>query len=500
MKKILTIILDGFGMREDSYGNAIKNAGMSNFINAWNNYPHCLLKTSDKALGITKEATIDSTFGHKIIGAGRPIKHKLSQINEQLSNNQLKENANFIKMVNSLKEHGGNLHILFLLSDGGVSSHINYLSKILTILKEQNFLNKIYLDLISDGIDSDKNSLNSYLQNIEPLLDNKICISSLCGRYYALDETKDYKRTKMFYNLLLFGDGIEVNNLEQMINLCYQKKLNDTYIPPLKTSNYQRISDGDVVLFLNFSKFNQEPLLEALTKDDFIEFPIRKVSIEIYSLFEIDKKYNKNYFFEEEKITNPISEYMQELGVSEAKIVESVKRPSLTYYFNGSKKTSYANSDVYIVDSPMVERFDLKPEMNALTVAKTAIKCMEKDYDIIFVNFANADSVGHTGNYQATINSLQAVDVCLGKLLEVAEENFYKVIILGSHGKADTIIDRKNNIITKNTDNPVPFIILDKKVKLKNGNLTNVAPTILKYMDISLPKEMKDTENLFIEE
>lgn len=500
MKKILTIILDGFGMREDSYGNAVKNAGMNNFIDIWNNYPHCLLKTNDKSYGIPKGQCIDSSFGHKLIGAGRPIKHKLTEINEKFTTGEIAQNQNFLKMFENLKQNNNSLHILFLLSDGGVSSHIEHLEKFISLLKEYNLKNPISLNIISDGVDSDRNSLMNYLERIQTLLDFNTNISSICGRYYALDDTKEYRRTKMYYDLLVLGDGVDANNINEMIDLCYKKNLNDTYLPPLKTSSFKKIAENDVVLFLNFSKFNQEPLLEALTKEDFIEFPTRKMNLNIYSLYEIEKKYNKNYFFEDLEIENTLSEYLQELGVSEARIVESVKRPSLTYYFNGSKKASFRNSDVYIVDSPMVERFDLKPEMNALTIAKTTIKCMEKDYDFIITNFANPDSVGHTGNYQATINSLQAIDVCLGKLIEVAEENFYKVIIIGSHAKADTIIDRKNNVITKNTENPVPFIIMDQKIKLKNGNLTNVAPTILKYMDISVPKEMKNTENLFEEE
>ena len=171
----------------------------------------------------------------------------------------------------------------------------------------------------------------------------------------------------------------------------------------------------------------------------------------------------------------------------------------MTYFLDGCSDKQLNNCDLYIVDSPKVDSFDMKPEMNALTIAKTIIKCMEKDYDFIIANFANPDEVGHTGNYHATINGLQAVDVCLGKILEVAEENFYKVIVTSGHAKADIIIDKENNIVTKNTTSPVPFVILDKKLKLKNGNISMIAPTILKYMDIALPKEMKDTEMLFEE-
>ena len=191
-----------------------------------------------------------------------------------------------------------------------------------------------------------------------------------------------------------------------------------------------------------------------------------------------------------------LPEYISDLGLTQAHIFESVKESSMTYYLTGKRKLELKDCDRYIIPSPKVDSYDMKPEMDSLSIAKTVIKCMEKDYDFILVNFANPDEVGHTGNYQATINGLQAIDVCLGKILEIAEENFYKVIITSSHGKADTIVDRQNNIITKNTLSPVPFMIVDNKVKLKNGDLTSFAPTLLKYMDIALPKEMKNTEIL----
>ena len=197
-----------------------------------------------------------------------------------------------------------------------------------------------------------------------------------------------------------------------------------------------------------------------------------------------------------ETYNHTLTEYIADLGLTQAHIFESIRESSMNYYLTGKRRIELKGCDRYIIPSPKVDSFDLKPEMDALSLAKTTIKCMEKDYDFIMVNFANPDEVGHTGNYQATINGLQAIDVCLGKILEIAEENFYKVIIVSSHGKADTIIDRQNNIVTKNTLSPVPFMIVDKKVKLNNGDLTSFAPTLLKYMDIALPKEMKNSEIL----
>lgn len=497
MKKILMLILDGFGMREDIYGNAIKNAGMNNFINIWNNYPHCLLKASDTYVGLEEKQCSDSEFGHKMIGAGRTITNKLKKINYKLKNNDILNNHRFKEMIAYLKKNSNNkLHINILLSDGGVSSHFKHMQMFLDILTKVGIDNEIYLHLVSDGIDSDKKSFYSYYKEIEPLIGGNIYIATICGRCYAMDELSDYKRTKLYYDLLFDGEGIECVNIGRMIELCYNKKMTDAYIPPLKTSGYMPLNTGDVFLSLNYSKKNQYNMLRCMCEDSFDEFKVYKNDIKFYSLCEIDKKLNQNYFYEDEIINNTMIEYLSDLGLSQARIAESIKKDSITYYMNGCKNGKITNCDTYIVDTPNVDSFDRKPEMNSLTVAKTAIKCMEKDYDLIIANFANPDEVGHTGNYQATINGLQAVDVCLGKLIEVAQDNFYKIVIVGSHGKADTIIDRNNNIITKNTTSPVPFIIMDKKIKLNNGLITSVAPTLLKYMEIAIPKEMKESEIL----
>ncbi len=497
MKKILTIILDGFGVREDIYGNAIKMAGMNNFIDIWNNYPHCLLKASGENVNLPAKQCSCSEIGHKIIGAGREIENKLNEINRVLKHDSLKYNHNYSEMVDYLKRHrSNNLHIITLLSDGGVSSHINHLKCFLNELDKSKVTNNIYIDAISDGRDSDKYSLYSFVKDIEGYLNKTVKLNSICGRYYALDQTRDYKRTKMYYDLLYNEKGIESPNIGLIIKKCYDKKISDEYMPPIKTSDYCPIDEKDIIMFLNFSKDNQTQLLDAISNEDFIEFNTHDFNNKIYSLYEIEPSLNKNYFFETKVYNNTLTEYLSSLDLSQAHIYESIKASSMNYFLKGEKYARLEGCDVYNIDSPQVDSFDMKPEMNSLTIAKTAIKCMEDDYDFILINFANADELGHTGNYQATINSLQAVDVCLGKIIEKAEENFYKVVIISSHANADTIINRENNIITKNTLSPVPFIIMDKKVKLTNGNLSSFAPTLLKYMDIAIPKEMKDSEIL----
>lgn len=497
MKKILMIVLDGFGMREDIYGNAIKNAGMKNFINIWNNYPHCLLKASGSAVGLPEKQCSNSKLGHKIIGTGREINNKLTDTNDFFKKEKLKYNNKFNIMIKNLKDDlSKSLHITHLLSDGGVTSHISHLKCFLAILEENEIENNIFLHFVSDGRDVNRCSLKKYLAEISSYIKDNIYIASICGRYYALDETQDYRRTKVYYDLLFNGQGIAANHIERVIDKCYEKKIIDEFMPPLKTKQFDNIKNNDIFVMLNFDKENQTQLLETICNKDFIEFDTKEFTGEVYSLYEINESINNNYFLASPKYEKTLTEYLSILGLNQAYIFESIKGPSVSYYLNGERYLKLENCDFFSLESPIVDSFDTKPEMSSLAIAKTVVNCMEEDYDFVFVNFANPDEVGHTGNYPATINGLQAIDVCLSKILSVAEENFYKVIITSSHGKADTIIDRNNNIITKNTTSPVPFIIMDKRIKLKNGNLTSVAPTILKYMDIAIPKEMKKAEIL----
>lgn len=491
MKKVLTIILDGFSIREEVYGNAVKNAGMSHFTNIWNKYPHSLLSTSEGVIDLSKRQSIDSTFGHKIIGAGRPIKTQFNDLLDHFKKNDFINNTKYQEMINYLKQTRKRLHLIMMLSDGGTTSHIDILKLFIKQLKISNVENEIYLHIISDGRDSSSKSLKNYIRDLDirnlPLT---VRISTLCGRFYALDDTGNYNRTKIYYDLLYNIDGIETGNIDNMIDLCYQKNINDDYIPPIKMPNYVSINEGDTVLFLNYSKFNQQQLLETMTK---------KNNVAIYSLYEINEKLNNNYFFREEIIENSLCKYIGELGITSAKIFEKIKKPNMTYYLDGCQNVKIDNCDIYEVATPRMKKNDEHPELGALSITKTIIKCMEQDYDFIIANYANSDILGHTGNYQAVVNGLQVIDICLGKIIEVAEENFYKVIILGSHANVDTIIDSKNNIINKDTRSAVPLIIMDNKLKLKNGNLSDVAPTILKYLDISIPKDMKQNKTLIEE-
>ena len=299
----------------------------------------------------------------------------------------------------------------------------------------------------------------------------------------------------MYYNLLFNGKGIDAKNIQTTIKKCYERNLSDEYLPPLKTKDYIPIENKDVVFLLNYSKENQEQLVNAIDGKDFIEFD-QTTKVKLYSIYEIDPNLNKNFFYKTETYNKTLLECLAGLEISQAHIYESIKKYSMEYYIYGERFVKLDNCKKYCVNTDTSRNYDYKPEMNSLNIAKAAINCMEEDIDFVLVNFANPDVIGHTGNYQATINSLQAVDLCIGKMMDCAKENFYTTVITSSHANADTIINRDNEIMPENTNAPVPLIITDNKIELKNGTLTSFAPTLLKYMDIAIPKDMKETEIL----
>ena len=286
------------------------------------------------------------------------------------------------------------------------------------------------------------------------------------------------------------------------------ESIGDTVIAPLsiynnkdKVSSVEEIKDGDIILWMNFRSDRAKQILRALTKEDFEEFPTYKFqNLKVYSFFPIDKDIKTNNFLEDINVTNPLGIYLSTLGITQARIAETEKYAHVTYFFDGMYNGKIDKCEKILIPSPKVETYDLKPEMSAIEVTKKAIHSMEKDTDFIFMNFANPDMVGHTGNLEATIKAVTTVDVCLERLYEVAEDNFYTMIILADHGNADIMLDEFNNPVTTHTTSKVPFIITDLNVELKkSGDLTNVAPTILEYMDIALPEEMANTPSLLIQ-
>ncbi len=495
MKKILTIILDGFGISEDIVGNAVKEADLKNFAELYKEYPHTLLDASGPKVGLMEDEFGNSEVGHTLIGAGREIKQNQTLVTDFLENDY-KENENFSKL---LEKKDKTFHIMGLCSDGKVHSNIEHILKLYDILVEEN-ITKIYFHLITDGRDTKEKEALKFINMVtEKIKEKKVgFIATICGRYYAMDRDQNFDRTKTYYNLVTKSIGIGSTNIEESINKSYEKGITDEFVKPIVTDVSGKIKDGDILLWVNYRADRSKQIINSLSNVKFDGFPMQIMpNLEVYSFMPIDSKFKNFYFFEKPEINNSLGIYLSDLGLTQARISETEKIAHVSYFFDGGYGGRIENCTKYEIPSPNVSTYDLKPEMSCIEVTRKVIKAMESDLDFILVNFANPDMVGHTGNMEATVKACMAVDLCLGKILEVADDNFYKVVLLADHGNADKMIELDGTPCKTHSMAKVPFIIKDKNIELKNeGTLINVAPTILEYMNIAIPKEMQETESL----
>lgn len=500
MKKILTIILDGFGMREETHGNAIKEANPINFDRIWNKYPHSLLWASEEPIGLLKGQFGNSEVGHMTIGAGRKLKQDIDRIHDFLDN-KIEEDEKYQNLLQKVKEKKSTIHIIGLFSDGLVHADMEHFLKMYDHLV-QDGIKKISFHIITDGRDTKTTDAYKYLNRLEEKIkETKIgTISTMCGRFYAMDRDNKLDRTKTYYDLITKGKGAQTKSVESSLNTCYKKNVTDEFIPPIVLNPKGIIEDGDTIIWMNYRTDRAKQILAPFTNKEYNDFSIvHYQDVEVYTFVPIDKKVKTISFLEENLVENPLGIYFSKLGLTQARIAETEKYAHVTYFFDGLYNGNSENCTKILVPSLKVKTYDQDPRMSAVEVTKKTIACMEKDIDFILVNFANPDMVGHTGNFEAAVKAIMTVDVCLGKILESAENNFYKVIVTADHGNADIMFDEENNPVTTHTLSKVPFIILDENIKLKKeGDLTNIAPTILDYMDIARPKEMKENNTLLV--
>lgn len=498
MKKILTIILDGFGYREEEKGNAILAAHMKTFTELWNKYPHALLEASEEAVGLSKGQAGNSEVGHMTIGAGRLLKQSEMLVNDFLKEPDM-ENTNVIKL---LENKDKDVHIMGLCSDGNIHAGVDDFLSMYKFLIDNGFT-KIHFHLITDGRDTGVHDAMKYINMIKDIIIKYGVgdVVSICGRYYAMDRDENWDRTKAYYDLVVGGKGLSSINIEKSINSSYEKGITDEFIKPIICSK-NTIKNGDIIMWMNYRADRAKQILSSIvnwsTFDGFSTENMKDTLV--FSFLPVDKKIKTYNLIEPVVVKNSLGLYLSELDFTQARIAESEKFPHVTYFFDGGVDGKIKGCDKFHIPSPSVATYDLKPEMSCVEVTKRVILSMNNDYDFILVNFANPDMVGHTGNMDAATKACMAVDMCLNKIMEKAEDNFYKVVILADHGNADIMINDDGSICTTHTTSVIPFILCDEKVKLqKTGSLVNVAPTILDYMDIAIPKEMEGTESLIVE-
>ncbi len=492
MKKVIMLILDGFGINDSEYGNAVKQSTMDCYNDIFNEYPHAVLQASGEYVGLPDDQFGNSEVGHLTIGAGKKLKQDITLCNEVLGSTLIEHNEKMLSFIESVQEKNGALHLMGLVSDGGVHSDIKYMKNLMGHLKNIG-VKKVYFHAITDGRDTSTKSSIGFLKDLDSTM-KEIgigSISTICGRYYAMDRDNKYERTKVYTNLLLKGEGVKIKNFEKAINTCYKREITDEFLVPILIDDKSLIKENDGLLWLNFRGDRARQILNALSDPNFDGYRIKQpANLSVLTLVDVPNTNGLEHLLENEQEVYSLGKYLSDLGLRQARIAETEKYAHVTFFFNGGGETKLKGCDNFLIPSPKVATYDMTPEMSVKEVTKQTIKCLEKDYDFILVNFANPDMLGHTGNLEAAIESLKTVDECLRD-----------IVITADHGNCDEMLSSDGEKLTTHSTNPVPFIIRDKHVNLKHkGDLTQIAPTILKYMDIAIPKEMKETRTLFNEE
>ncbi len=499
----MLIIMDGFGLTDEVKGNAIKAAKTPNLDRLFATRPWTRLKCSGNAVGLPKGIMGNSEVGHLNIGAGRIVYQNITRINLSIKDNSFFENEALKKAVGHCKNHKSKLHLFGLLSDGCVHSSLDHLWALLKLAKKNN-LKKVYLHAFMDGRDTQPNDGINFIKEFEAE-SKKIGlgkIASISGRYYAMDRDNRWERIEKAYQAIVYGKGNEETDTVAVMKNSYENGITDEFIIPTVIKENEKpvatISDNDAIIFLNFRADRARQLTNCFVNPNFKEFRIKKFHNLLFTtMTEYDIKFNRyvNVAFKPIKLTNILGEVLQNNGLKQLRIAETEKYAHVTFFFNGGVEKPFKNEDRILVPSPKVDTYDLQPEMSAYLVADKVIeKINSQRYDVIILNFANCDMVGHTGIFEAAVKAVEAVDKSVAKVVAALEKNNYNYIITADHGNSEKMLDKNGNVFTAHTTNDVPFILCCKNkadVKLRNDcRLADIAPTMLDILDIDKPEEM----------
>lgn len=498
-RRVLLLVLDGWGVAPAGPENAISLARTPNFDLFWSKYPHTLLAASGEAVGLPHGQIGNSEVGHLNIGAGRTVLQDLPRINNAVRDGSFYKNVELIKLFDYVNNKGKKAHLLGLVSPGGVHTHQNHLYALLQMAKDRG-VKDVYIHAFTDGRDTCPKSAMKYIGELEEKIKQNGVgkIATVSGRYYAMDRDNRWDRTNLCYNALLMGRGeIAASSLEAIEN-SYQKNITDEFIKPAVIDNAGLIDDGDGVVFFNFRSDRPRQLTKALIQKNFNGFKREKIAKDLYFVtmtqYEKDLKVT-GVAFAEEKVKNCLEEVLAEHDKKQFHLAETEKYPHVTYFFNGLNEQKRTKEDWKLIPSPKVATYDLQPEMSAPKIAAELTERLG-NFDFIITNFANLDMVGHTGKIPETIKAVETVDACLGGVVMAAKTAGYSIIITADHGNAEKMLNADGTPYTAHTTNPVPFILIDQNYKhLKyqiNPTVGNIAPTILTLLNIEKPQEMKN--------
>lgn len=503
-KPVVLMILDGWGLNaHENEKNAIRDVNPANFNYYWNNYPKTILQASGEAVGLPEGQMGNSEVGHLNIGAGRVVYQPLVKISKEIREGAVYDNKVLKELFENVKASGKALHLSGLLSDGGVHSHITHVYGLLE-MAEKFGIENVYIHAILDGRDTPPKSALDFISALE----NKIeeigvgKIATVSGRYFAMDRDNNWDRVEKAYNAIVLGEGNKNFSAKKAVEMSYIDDVTDEFIKPTvitdKAGNpVGALRDGDGVLFFNFRPDRAREITRAINEEEFKGFiRIGKPAIKFVCMTQYDAKINAPVAYMPEDLTNTLGEVLKNKGLKQLRTAETEKYAHVTFFFNGGVEEALEGEERSLVPSPKVETYDLKPEMSAYEVTDKLLESLDKDkYDVVVVNFANPDMVGHTGNFDAAKKAVEAVDGCVKKVVDKVLEKDGVILITADHGNVDLMEDPVTHVpFTAHTTNPVPFIVISEKYKnieLKDsGKLADIAPTMLKLMGIEIPAEM----------
>lgn len=501
-KKLILIIMDGWGLGKIKSSDAIQNANVPFVSSLYSKYPNTTLVTCGEAVGLPAGQMGNSEVGHLNLGAGRIVYQELERINVAIRNGEFKKNESLLNTIQYAKNNNKPLHLMGLVSDGGVHSHIEHLKAITSICKEEGLQN-VFVHAFTDGRDTDPKSGIHFLKELQDHLNNTTGkIATVVGRYYAMDRDKRWERIKIAYDALVNRIGRTTSDIFDAVEQSYQMNVTDEFIKPIINQEIpdSNIKDGDVVLCFNFRTDRCREITQVLTQTPIPDFGMNPLSLYFTTMSRYDHTFkNINVIFETDDLKNTLGDILAQQHKKQIRIAETEKYPHVTFFFSGGREVPFEGEKRIMIPSPKVATYDLQPEMSAYEVTEALLpEIKNKTADFICLNFANTDMVGHTGVWEAVIKAAETVDKCVEKVVTAALENGYTIFLTADHGNADYIINEDGTPNTAHTLNLVPFFIIDKEWKgnIKPGKLGDIAPTILTMMQLPIPKEM--TGNILI--
>ena len=491
------MILDGWGKSKNSKTSAIDNANTQYIDSLYDKYPNANLKTDGIEVGLPEGQMGNSEVGHLNLGAGRIVYQELSRINMSIKDGSFKSKKVLTDAFEHAQKTNKKVHLIGLVSKGGVHSHYDHLYELINISETYN--SKVFIHGFTDGRDVDPKSSIYDISNLEKFILDKECeLASVIGRYYSMDRDNRWERTKLAYDLMCHGNGKKVTNFIDEIKNSYEDNCTDEFLMPMIKTDVNNkpiglISDGDIIIFFNFRTDRGRQLTRAMTQPNFDEFETKKEKYHFVTMTNYDSSFTGiNVIFQNKDIKNSLGEVLEKNNKTQLRIAETEKYPHVTFFFSGGREKPYDYEKRILKESPKVATYDLKPEMSAYEITDELIsEIKNKTNDFICLNYANGDMVGHTGNFEAAVKACEIIDKCVERVISSCIDSEYTVLLISDHGNCDMMINEDGSPNTAHTKNLVPLILINSDYKsVSDGILGNIAPTILKIMNIKIPSEM----------